>query len=102
MRSRRIGQDGEIPARDVETDAGERDFVGVGDHATDWLGVAFVTIGAQDGSFGAGRDASIEPLALVFKALSYFIALCAGVLILYVVAATIQSRRLSPRTVTFT
>lgn len=60
------------------------------------IAVALITYGLH------GRDASIEPLSVVFKGLTYFMALCAGVLMLQVVAATVQSRRIAPRTVTFT
>jgi hypothetical protein len=60
------------------------------------VAVALITYGLH------GRDTSLGPFVLVFKASTYFIALCAGVLVLHVVAAAIQSRRFVPRTVTFT
>ena len=36
------------------------------------------------------------------RGLIYFAALCLGVLLLYAVSASIQSRRFTPRTITFT
>ena len=59
------------------------------------IAVALITYGLH------GRDTSMEPLAVVLKGLAYFIALLAVVLVLHVVAAAIQSRRMTPRIVTF-
>jgi len=44
----------------------------------------------------------MEPVDRLLKGLIYFGVLCVGVLVLHVVAATVQSRRISPRAVTFT
>ncbi len=59
------------------------------------IAVVLITYGLH------GRDTALEPISVAWKGLTYFIALCAGVLMLHVVAATIQSRRIAPRTVTF-
>ena len=60
------------------------------------IAVGLITYGLH------GRTTALEPLTVAGKGLTYFIALCAGVLMLQVVAAAVQSRRIAPRIVTFT
>src|ERR1051326_2810214 len=62
VRSLGVSQNGEIAARDVEPNATQRDFIFVSDNTADWLGVAFVTIGAQHTAFAARCDARLNLL----------------------------------------
>src|SRR5689334_10726380 len=43
----RVGENGEITARDIEPDSGKRNSVFVGDNSTNRLGVTFVAIRAK-------------------------------------------------------
>ncbi len=60
------------------------------------LGVALITYGIH------GQDASIEPMQMVRNGIVYFVVLCVGVLLVYVITAMFQSRKVEVRTVTFT
>ena len=60
------------------------------------MAIALITCGLH------GRDPSIAPMDMAWKGLTYFAALCAAVLMLNVISAAVQSRRLDRRTVTFT
>ena len=56
----RVGQDGEISARDVESDAAQRNFIFVGNNAADRLRITFVSVRAQYTAFPACRDAGLD------------------------------------------
>src|SRR5581483_1540852 len=55
-----VGENGEIPASDVEADAAQRNLVFVCDDAPDRLRVTFVAVGAQHATLTAGRDAGLD------------------------------------------
>ena len=60
------------------------------------IATALITYGLH------GINASLEPREIAMRGLLYFAILCFAVLVLHVVTAWIQSRRITPRTVTFT
>lgn len=60
------------------------------------IAVALITFGLH------GGDPALTLTEKLMRGIIYFVALCAAVLVLHVFAASIQSRRLAPRTITFT
>ena len=55
-----VRSDREVPASDVEPHAGERNLVCVSDYAPDRLGVALVSVGAEDAALAAGGHATLD------------------------------------------
>ena len=60
------------------------------------LGVALITVAAH------GSDPTLTASDKFTRGLIYFTLLCLGVFLLYAISASIQSRSIRPRTVTFT
>jgi len=60
------------------------------------VGVAIITVSVH------GSDPALTSAAKLTRGLIYFAALCLCVVLLYVISATIQSRRITPRMITFT
>ena len=60
------------------------------------IATALITYGLH------GVNASLQPREIAVRGLVYFAILCFAVLVLHVVTAWMQSRRITPRTVTFT
>jgi hypothetical protein len=60
------------------------------------IATALVTYGMH------GINASLQPRGMAVRGLVYFAILCFAVLVLLVMTAWMQSRRITPRTVTFT
>lgn len=56
----RVGENGEITARDVEPDSGERNFVGVGDNPANRLRVTFVAVRAEYAAFTTSVDTILD------------------------------------------
>ncbi len=65
-----VGADGEVAARDVETDARDRYLVLIRDYAADWLGVALVSVGAENGLVAARRQTRLNLLDRRFVVLT--------------------------------
>lgn len=60
------------------------------------IAIALITLGIH------GSDATLGFGDKVTRGIIYFVALCVGVFVLHIVVAAIQSRRIAPRTITFT
>jgi hypothetical protein len=60
------------------------------------IAIALITYGLH------GTDANLTSAEVVTRGVLYFVILCVAVMMIHVVAAWIQSRRVTPRTVTFT
>lgn len=60
------------------------------------LAIALITYGLH------GTDANLTSAEVVTRGFLYFVILCVAVMMVHVVAAWMQSRRITPRTVIFT
>ena len=56
----RVGENGEITARDIESDSGKRNSIFVGDNSTDRLGVALVAIRAKNSALSTSVDTILD------------------------------------------
>ena len=60
LREGGVGSDGEISAGDVEADAGKRNLICVSNDAPDRLGIALVTVRAENAALAASGNAPLD------------------------------------------
>ena len=56
----RVGENGKIPAGDIEADSRKRNFLFVGDNSTNRLRVTFVAVRAKNSALATGFDAILD------------------------------------------